>query len=166
MAAERRSLNSENGKNKVTPSFLVEVNSYAKGSRKVIHFLENTALVEYDPVEFNPDLSCSAVDQQFWTLVASGLDKNRQSVSGLIDELQTSGLSQIHDLVDMKQGYESKVLHILVHLLDGFIGMDSSFYNLIEDSHQISDALHLKIQKTPENYWVLQVDAENLWSFL
>jgi hypothetical protein len=159
-------LNSDSSKNRVAPAFLVEVESYQKGCKKVIYFLDKTALVKYDSIEFNPDLSCSASDQKFWAMVDSGLRKNRQSVTDLIDELQKSGYSQLVDLAEMKQGYESKIMHILVHLLDGFIGIDSSFYNLIEDSHQISDSLRLKIKQSPENYWLLQINAENLWTFL
>jgi len=99
-------------------------------------------------------------------MVDSGLEKNRESVISLIDELQTSGYSQLLDLADMKQGYESKILHILVHFLDGFIGIDSSFYNLIEDSHQISDSLHLRIKQNPQNYWLFRIDAKNSWTLL
>jgi len=159
-------LNSDSSKKIMAPSFLVEVESYAKGCKKVIHFLDQTALVKYDSIEFNPDLSCSAVDQRFWVMVDSGLEKNRESVISLIDELQTSGYSQLLDLADMKQGYESKILHILVHFLDGFIGIDSSFYNLIEDSHQISDSLHLRIKQNPQNYWLFRIDAKNSWTLL
>lgn len=159
-------MNSENSKTMVAPAFLVEVDSYTKGCKRVVHFLEETALVSYDQVEFNVDLSCSALDQNFWELVDSGLDKNRQSVRGLIDELQKSGYSQLLDLTKMKQGYESKIFHILAHLLDGFVGMDSSFYNLVEDSHLISDSLHQKIKQDPGNYWTIQINAESLWTFL
>ncbi len=159
-------MNIDSTKKIVAPAFLVEAESYPKGCKKVLHFLDETALVKYDSIEFSPDLSCSASNHKFWETVDRGLKKNRQSVIGLIDELQKSGYSQIVELAEMKQGYESKVLHILVHLLDGFIGIDSSFYNLIEDSHQISDSLRLKIEQIPENYQLLQVNAENLWTFL
>ena len=159
-------MNIDSSKKIVAPAFLVEEDSYAKGCKKVIHFLDKTALVKYDRIEFNPDLSCSASDQKFWAMVDSGLEKNSKSVIGLIDELQKSGYRQLEELAGMKQGYESKILHILVHLLDGFIGVDSSFYNLIEDSHQVSDSLRRKIKQTPENYRLLQVNAENLWTFL
>ncbi len=159
-------MNIDSSKKIVAPAFLVEAESYTKGCKKVIHFLDKTTLVKYDSIEFNLELSCSAVNQKFWETVDSGLKKNSQSVIGLIDELQKNGYSQIEELAEMKQGYESKVLHILVHLLDGFIGIDSSFYNLIEDSHQISDSLRRKIDQNPENYQLLQVNAENLWTFL
>lgn len=159
-------MNIDSTKKIVVPAFLVEAESYPKGCKKVIHFLDETALVKYDRIEFSPDLSCSASNYKFWEIVDSGLKKNRQSVVGLIDELQKNGYSKIVELAEMKQGYESKVLHILVHLLDGFIGIDSSFYNLIEDSHQISDSLRRKIEQIPENYQLIQINAENLWTFL
>lgn len=148
------------------PSFLVEVNNYTEGCKKVIHFLDQTALVKYESIEFKPDMSCSAADRRFWPMVESGLENNRLSVIALIKELQESGYSQLADLAEMKQGYESKILHILVHFLDGFIGIDSSFYNLIEDSHQISASLQLRIAQSPENYWLFRIDAKNLWTLL
>ncbi len=159
-------MKSENSKTIVAPVFLLEVDSYTEGCKRVVHFLEDTVLVSYDQVEFNFDLSCSALDQNFWELVDSGLEKNRQSMIGLIDELRKSGYSQLLDLTKMKQGYESKVFHTLAHLLDGFVGMDSSFYNLVDDSHQISDSLHLKIKQDPGNYWIVQIKAESLCTIL
>lgn len=159
-------MNIDSSEKIVAPAFLVEADSYKKGYKKVIRFLDKTALVKYDYIEFNPDLSYSASNQNFWRIVGNGLENNKQSVIGLINELQKNGYSQLIDLAKMKQGYESKTLHILVHLLDGFIGIDSSLYNLIEDSHQISDSLRHKIKQTPNNYWLLQVNAKNMWSFL
>ena len=153
-----------NNKHDITitaPAFLVEADSYTHGCEKVWHFLENTILIRYDNIDFAFDRSRSASDQEFWTMVDNVIEKNRQSVIGLIDELRKSGYHQLRELAEMKQGYESKILHILVHLLDGFIGIDSKFYNLIEDSHQISDSLRRKIKQTPGHYWLLQVEAEN-----
>ena len=152
--------------NFVVPVFLVEANDYVTGCRKVMYFLETTSLVKYDNIVFPPELSCSASDQKFWKMIDSGLEKNRQTKMDLIDELQKNGYRQLTELVEMKQGYDSKILHILVHFLDGFIGIDSSFYNTIEDSHQVSDSLRNKISQNPENFWLFQGNAENPWSFL
>jgi len=166
LSGSRRILNRDSSKKIVEPSFLVEVDNYSEGCKKVLYFLDQTALVKYETVDFNPDMSCSAADKRFWTMVESGLENNRQSVTALIEELQESGYRQLLDLTKMKQGYESKILHILVHFLDGFIGIDSSFYNLIEDSHQISDSLHRRITENPQNYWLFRIDAENKWTLL
>ena len=80
---------------------------------------------------------------------------------GLIHELQESGYHTLVELAEIKQGYESKTLHTLVHLLDGFIGIDSKFYNLIENSHLISASLRREIKQTPAHYWLLQIEAVN-----
>lgn len=159
-------MNSDNSKKIATPVFLVDTDTFVQGCKKVTHFLDKTGLVKYENIVFNPDLSCSASDPGFWKTIDSGLEKNRQSIIALIDELRESGYSQLGELAEMKQGYESKILHTLVHFLDGFIGIDSSFYNLIEDSHLLSDSLRQKIEHSPDHYQLLQVNAQKLWSFL
>lgn len=148
------------------PAFLVEAKTYTQGCDKIAHFLDKTLLIKYDNIEFTRDRSCSASDQEFWAMVDDGLEQNRQSVIGLIDELRENGYGQLTELAGMRQGYESKLLHILVHLLDGFIGIDSKFYNLVEDSHQVSEALRRKIEQTPDHYQLLQVEAENPRTFI
>lgn len=160
------SVTTHGNKKIVVPVFLVEADSYTKGCKKVTYFLETTSLIKYDSVTFSEELSCSASDPAFWDMLSSALEKNNQNINMLIDELQESGYNQISQLAEMKQGYESKTLHVLVHFLDGFIGVDSSFYNIIEDSHQISDSLHTKIKQQPENFWLIEGNAENPQGFL
>jgi hypothetical protein len=159
-------LNIDNSKKIAAPVFLVEAKDYTLGCEKVTYFLDNTAQVTYEDITNDRDLSCSASDPKFWKMVGNGLEKNSQSVIGLIRDLEESGYNQLTELAEMKQGYESKTLHILVHFLDGFIGIDSSFYNLMEDSHLLSDSLRQKIKQTPNHYWLLQINARNLWTFL
>ncbi len=160
------SVSTDESKIIMVPAFLVEADSYAKSCKKVMYFLETTSLVKYDSVAFSPELAFSASDHAFWDALSNALEKNKQSINALIDELQGSGYRQISELAEMEQGYVSKTLHILVHFLDGFIGIDSSFYNIIEDSHQISDSLHKKIKQSPDNYWLLKGNAENLRGLL
>ena len=156
----------DNEKKSAAPVFLVEEDSYTEGCDRVTHFLDKSSLVKYENISFDPERSCSAADQQFWAMVEDGLQKNRRNVSDLIEELQESGYTHLSELAAMEQGYESKVLHTLVHLLDGFIGIDSSFYNLIEDSHRLSPRLRQKITEYPDRYHLLQLNACNLWTFL
>lgn len=144
------------------PAFLVEASSYSQARRKVQSFLENTVLVKYDSITFSRDRSCSALDEPFWKMIENNLEKNQRSMAGLIQELEESGYHRLAELGDMQQGYESKLLHTLVHLLDGFIGVDSRFYNLIEDSHRISASLCQRIRQDPTAYWLLQVETKNL----
>ena len=159
-------LNSDNNRETVAPVFLVEAEDYRGGCKKVLYFLDRTSLLKYDRVTFNADRSYSAVDTQFWGSFEKSLNANQQSIDYLIQELQESGYNSLSDLAVMQQGYESKMLHILTHFLDGFIGIDSSLYNLIEDSHQVSESLRQKIKSSPENYWLVQISADKLWTFL
>ena len=62
----------------------------------------------------------------------------------------------------MGQGYESKVLHIITHLVDGFFGADTVFYNLEEDSHWLSDKLTDKIKEQPEKFWLLKIECSTI----
>lgn len=155
-----------NSEERATPIFLVEAANYDQGCERVSRFLDKTALLKYDSVEFSPECSWISSQPQFWQTLEKGIAANRASVKGLVSELKESGFHQLEDLERMKQGYESKILHILVHLLDGFIGIDTSFYNLIEDSHQISLSLSEEIKKDPHKYMLLQVEANTSWAFL
>jgi hypothetical protein len=62
----------------------------------------------------------------------------------------------------LQQGYVTKVLHTLTHLLDGFIGIDSVFYNLVEDSHWASEGLLKALQDTAGEYWLVPVRTGKL----
>ena len=78
-------------------------------------------------------------------------------VHNFLDSLKDEGFSTLEDLHGLEQGYASKIFHTIAHLLDGFIGIDSHFYNLEEDSHGISPDLEQKILAAPDNYWILRV---------
>lgn len=79
----------------------------------------------------------------------------------LVDELKDAGVAEVQDLTSLPQGYASKILHTAAHLLDGFIGIDSHFYNLADDSHWLSDQQRNKIEAAPASYWLLQVEASS-----
>jgi hypothetical protein len=68
-------------------------------------------------------------------------------------------VESLGDLESLPQGYQSKTLHTLTHLLDGFFGIDSHFYNLIEGSHGVSAGLRGKIDSSPGGYMLLAVRA-------
>ena len=159
-------MNIDDNRDTVAPAFLVDADSYSTACKKILNFLGQTTLIKYDSIVFDDAASCSAGDPEFWAMVDTALDGNAKSIHSLIQELETSGYTRLVDLAEMRQGYDSKILHILTHFLDGFIGFDSSFYNLIEDSHQLSDSLRTVIVHAPEKYWFVQVGAEKLWSFL
>ncbi len=69
------------------------------------------------------------------------------------------GVSLLNDLENMPQGYRTKMLHVITHLLDGFFGIDSYFYNLEEDSHQVSEELKKKMAGELTDYWLLPVEG-------
>jgi hypothetical protein len=77
----------------------------------------------------------------------------------LIDELIKANIRKTEDLQDVEQGYLSKTLHILSHFLDGFIGIDSYFYNLLDDSHWLPPVTAKAIHRNPHHYWLLHVDC-------
>ena len=52
------------------------------------------------------------------------------------------------------------MLHVITHLLDGFFGIDSYFYNLVEDSHWVSEELRATIKTSPSRYWLIAVEAD------
>jgi hypothetical protein len=88
------------------------------------------------------------------------LADNRQVLQKLIGELQAAGINDFNDLSAMPQGFQSKIFHTMAHLLDGFFGIDSRFYNLQEDSHWLSASLRRQIEAgPPEEFWLITVVA-------
>ena len=47
----------------------------------------------------------------------------------------------------------------MAHLLDGFFGIDSQFYNLPEDSHWLGESLRKQIETGPAEFWLVRVAA-------
>lgn len=88
-----------------------------------------------------------------------GIAANRQLVGELLGELGEGGFEKLTDLLEMRQGYESKLLHSITHLLDGFFGVDTVFYNLEEDSHGISDRLVMAIKANPAGFWLVEAEC-------
>src|SRR4030043_54062 len=71
-----------------------------------------------------------------------------------------SQINILKDLQELPQGYKSKILHVITHLLDGFFGIDTYFYNLEEDSHWVSEELKEKIKTNPPIFWLLSLEAQ------
>ena len=132
---------------------------FATARAAVLSFFKKSILLSYDDIDVAEHDACSAVDEGFWRELTEGIAANRLVLRGFIDELQTEGCREIDDLTALPLGYPSKVLHLIAHLLDGFIGIDSVFYNLLEDSHWLSDGLGDSIRKNPSKYWLIRVEA-------
>ena len=133
--------------------------SFATCSRRVRRFFDLTSLVAYDSLEIRRDRSLSATDPGFAEALAAAVAENRKIVDSLVVDLEKTGIRTVAELSSLQQGYPSKVLHILTHFLDGFIGIDSYFYNLIDDSHWLPEATSAAIGKDPARYWLIRLDG-------
>jgi hypothetical protein len=130
--------------------------------RKVENFFEKNELVRYDRVTVI-DAECFPAEQEeFWTRLRGAIEANRQETSELTRFLVEEGYGDIGQWHTMPQGYVSKTVHILAHLLDGFFGVDSNFYNLIDDSHWLRSTLERQISADPSQYWLIQVEGSSL----
>lgn len=131
--------------------------SFAHCSEQVHKFFDLTSLVIYDCIEAVESQSCSSLDADFLDRIAAAEGHNRQMIQELIEELVQAGFTTTKDLLHMEQGYLSKTIHILSHFLDGFIGIDSYFYNLIDDSHWLSPTTDQAIHDETQHFWLLHV---------
>lgn len=132
----------------------------ASAREAVLSFFSKSILLSYDAVLVIEQESYDAADDAFWRLCEEGVAANRLILDAFMTELRATGCQTLDDLASLPTGYPSKVLHLIAHLQDGFIGIDSVFYNLVEDSHWISHRLGAAIRQTPGRYWLLKVDAE------
>ncbi|WP_028581571.1 hypothetical protein [Desulfogranum japonicum] len=142
---------------KVSHIFLVQEEALQTGKELVFRYLDKNPLITYADMLVNDDEAINGTDDRFWSTVERGLGKNMDFASSMITVLQDEGVHTLDDLLKMQEGYLTKVLHTLTHLLDGFIGVDSVFYNMVEDSHRISEQLRKNIVKTPKQYWLIPV---------
>lgn len=138
--------------------FLATGNDPIQARQQATHFMSTTQLVVYQSTTFKDEEIRSAADRpSFWVEIEAGIAANREFCADLLKELQETGLDELDDLLAIQPGYPSKLLHILTHMLDGFFGIDSAFYNLVEESHWLSNPLRAAIRKQPERYWLVPV---------
>lgn len=126
---------------------------------RITHFFAKNYLVKYDRVTILAERTINAGEADFWKRLKEGITANRRVVGELLDELRAGGFEKLPDLLEMRQGYESKLLHIITHLLDGFFGVDSGFFNLEEDSHGLSDRLAAAIKANPAGFWLVAAEC-------
>ncbi|ADH86712.1 hypothetical protein [Desulfurivibrio alkaliphilus] len=132
----------------------------SRAEAAVRRFFARTQLVRYDIVEVAESSVLAASDPAFWPAVDRAISLNRQVLQDIIEEMKKAGIRSIDDLVELPQGYQSKLAHTATHLLDGFFGIDSAFFNLVEDSHWISEPLGREIRRCPDEYYLLPVRGE------
>ncbi len=135
--------------------FLASGTSLMQARQQVAHFMKTTQLVVYQSLIINDEKIISAKCNQFWMQLTQGIEANRRFCRALLQELQNSDVNAVQDLLLLPLGYPSKILHLLSHMLDGFFGIDSVFYNLLEDSHWLSETLRTTIHQQPDDYWLV-----------
>ena len=140
-------------------NILVTGESFAHCKQQVQKFFDLTSLVIYDCIEIREQTSFSGLDARFLEVIDQAQLRNRDIAKRLIAEISNAGIKKTEDLINIEQGYLSKTFHLLSHLLDGFIGVDSHFYNLLDDSHWLSPETRRLIEQSPKNYWLLHVDG-------
>ncbi|MFC1837909.1 hypothetical protein ACFLYW_04440 [Thermodesulfobacteriota bacterium] len=141
----------------ISHEILLAGSDFESCRQHVIRFFDRTMLIHYDEVLASEDMSMNGADSDFWSRLEQGVAANHQAIGELLNNLKVEGFATLEELHGVEKGYVSKTFHTIAHLLDGFIGIDSRFYNLEEDSHGISRDLRQKIQASPENYWLLRV---------
>jgi len=123
-------------------------------------FFEKNFLVKYDRVVIPTEGIIAATHPEFWPRLEAGVAENRRTVAKILAELRESGFRNLDDLAEMRQGYESKILHLVTHLLDGFFGIDSRFYNLEEEAHTVSERLSRTIRDNPGGFWLVEAECD------
>ena len=139
--------------------FLVQGENIALCSKKIHSFLDGYQLVRYGTVDIDEPGSLSAGSAGFFERLDEAVSENRRRINVFLQELHEEGVETLLQLETLPQGYQSKTLHTVTHLLDGFFGIDSFFYNLVEGSHGISDELRKKIAAEPAAYMLIAIKA-------
>lgn len=138
---------------------LVKGEDYKACTGKALAFFDAYQLVRYSHINIVPHESISASTPVFEKRLHSAVMENHRLLNSLTKELKEEDVLTIDNLRELPQGYKSKMLHVITHILDGFFGIDSYFYNLEEDSHWVSEELMEKIKTLPEHYWLLFIKA-------
>ncbi len=138
---------------------LVRAPTLEQAVGQVRRFMDSTQLVSYAEYVVNEADVLSGTNPRFLSTVEEAVAANHRFTERLLADLSRGGVSRLEDLATLKQGYLSKTLHVLAHVLDGFIGTDSRLYSLVEDSHWISPQLVEEMADTPEQFWLVPVDS-------
>lgn len=144
-----------------THVLLVNADSSAKARAQVEDFFTSTMLVRYDQIDIADNLCLHATSADFQGTLEKAIEKNHVILQKFINELEDTGFATSKDLLTLEYGYPSKLLHIITHFIDGFIGVDSYFYNLPEDSHWVSNEIKAQIESTPNSFWLITIHGSS-----
>jgi hypothetical protein len=145
------------GNLEISHDILIAGSDFESCQQQVKHFFKRTMLIRYDQVLVIENESINGTEKNFQVRIEAGLQANRKVLGEFLASLKGEGFFSLDDLQGLEKGYLSKILHTIAHLQDGFIGIDSRFYNLEEDSHTVTRHLQQKLQATPHTYWILRV---------
>jgi len=139
---------------------LTKGSDFEFSQKRVLRFFQKYQLVRYSHVYVIESESLPASSHDFEGRIKKAILKNRHLLHNLLNKIRSEGYTTIQDLQKMPQGHRTKIFHVITHLLDGFFGLDTHFYNLEEDSHWVSEAFWEKIKANSAHYWLLPVKAE------
>ncbi|MEF3169075.1 MAG: hypothetical protein K6360_07070 [Deltaproteobacteria bacterium] len=142
--------------------FLVHHREFDSARRHVLRFFRTYKILSASQVSVLEKRSLRADEQAFRPRIQDAIEENRKVLAEFLTELRNTGVERLDDLAHMDQGYRTKLLHTITHILDGFFGVDSYFFNLIDDSHWICPGLYERIQASPQEFWLVGAEATYL----
>jgi hypothetical protein len=147
-------------KSKYRHIILVKGPDFQACKARILDFFQQYQLVRYSHITVLENDSLPASDPGFGDRLDQAILENRRILHELIGECQREGIRTLHNLEDIPQGYKTKMLHVITHLVDGFFGIDTFFYNFEEDSHWVTDDCRGKIASEPSRHWLLSLEAK------
>ena len=141
-------------------TILVKGTDFQTCKARVLDFFQQYQLVRYSHITVLENESLPASDPGFGDRLHQAILENRKILHELIEELQREGIRTLNNLEDTPQGYKTKMLHVITHLVDGFFGIDTYFYNIEEDSHGVTDEFRGKMVAAPFHYWLMRLEAK------
>jgi hypothetical protein len=147
----------------VDHDMLVSGPNLATCERHVRLFLAKSQLVHYDSVEIDRQHSVNGTAPRFHDLLQGAIAENHHILNDLLGKLQEEGCATLEDLLTLPQGFKSKLLHTISHLLDGFFGIDSRFFDIDEISHWCTENRRQLLAERPAECWLLRVKAQMVY---
>ncbi|MEZ0328358.1 MAG: hypothetical protein ABWK15_02115 [Dissulfuribacterales bacterium] len=141
--------------------FLVKGAALQNCYEQVYRFLTGYTLVSYERIQLLKARSVFCKHPEFYERLHAVVQENEIFLKTLIQELADEGFHSMDDIRGLPTGYVSKLFHVTAHMVDGFFGIDSRFYNLIEGSHGVSQSLRMKLGSpdAEDGYWLVAVEC-------